>query len=176
MHGSIGVDSIPDHGCTFWIELETAFAPELVHPGLESTAFMAAPIAVDTSQSRQTLLYVEDNSANMLLVEQIIASRANLELIGARDAMSGIELARSRLPTLILMDINLPGMSGIEALAILLADTKTAHIPVIALSANAIPRDIEKGIEAGFFRYLTKPIKVSEFLETLDLALAFAAE
>ena len=73
------------------------------------------------------------------------------------------------------MDINLPGMSGIEALAILLADAKTAHIPVIALSANAIPRDIEKGLEAGFFRYLTKPIKVTEFLVTIDLAMTFAA-
>ena len=109
----------------------------------------------------------------MLLVKQIVASRAHVELICARDAISGIELARSRLPSLILMDINLPGMSGIEALAILLADGKTAHIPVIALSANAIPRDIEKGLEVGFFCYLTKPIKVAEFLRTLDLALTF---
>ena len=73
------------------------------------------------------------------------------------------------------MDINLPGISGIEALKILREDPVTAHIPVVALSANAMPRDIEKGLEAGFFRYLTKPIKVDEFMETLDVALEFAA-
>ena len=72
------------------------------------------------------------------------------------------------------MDINLPGISGIEALKILREDPATAHIPVVALSANAMPRDIEKGLEAGFFRYLTKPIKVNEFMETLDVALEFA--
>jgi len=74
----------------------------------------------------------------------------------------------------ILMDINLPGISGITALRILAKDPTTAHIPVIALSANAMPRDIEKGLEAGFFRYLTKPIKVNEFMDTLDLALKFS--
>jgi len=72
------------------------------------------------------------------------------------------------------MDINLPGISGIRALRILLDDPDTAHIPVVALSANAMPRDIEKGLEAGFFRYLTKPIKVAEFMDTLDVALKFA--
>jgi CheY-like chemotaxis protein len=72
------------------------------------------------------------------------------------------------------MDINLPGMSGLEALKLLHADPTTAHIPVVALSANAMPRDIELGIAAGFFRYLTKPIKVKEFFETLHDALEFA--
>jgi CheY-like chemotaxis protein len=72
------------------------------------------------------------------------------------------------------MDINLPGMSGIKAMQILRADSATAHIPVVALSANAMPRDIERGVEAGFFRYLTKPLRVAEFLETLDVAMAFA--
>ena len=74
------------------------------------------------------------------------------------------------------MDINLPGISGIEALKILRDDPATAHIPVVALSANAMPRDIEKGLEAGFFRYLTKPIKVNEFMETLDVALEVSAD
>ena len=74
------------------------------------------------------------------------------------------------------MDINLPGMSGIKAMQILRADTATARIPVVALSANAMPRDIERGLEAGFFRYLTKPIKVHEFMATLDEALEFAEQ
>ena len=86
----------------------------------------------------------------------------------------GIELARASRPDVILMDINLPGMSGIKAMQILRADTATAHIPVVALSANAIPRDVKRGLEAGFFRYLTKPIKINEFMDTLDVALEFA--
>jgi CheY-like chemotaxis protein len=74
------------------------------------------------------------------------------------------------------MDINLPGISGIDALKILRGDETTAHIPVVALSANAMARDIQKGLDAGFFRYLTKPIKVREFMDTLNMALAFAQE
>ena len=74
------------------------------------------------------------------------------------------------------MDINLPGISGLDAMKILSADRLTAHIPIIALSANAIPSDIENGLEAGFFRYLTKPIKVNEFMDTLDLTLKHAKQ
>jgi len=91
--------------------------------------------------------------------------------LSARDGNRGVELARASQPDVILMDINLPGISGIKAMRILAEDPSTAHIPVIALSANAIPRDIEKGLRAGFFRYLTKPIKVNEFMDTLDEAL-----
>jgi CheY-like chemotaxis protein len=86
----------------------------------------------------------------------------------------GIELARTIRPQVILMDINLPGISGFKVLKVLREDPATAHIPVIALSANAMPRDIEKGMEAGFFRYLTKPIKITEFMATLNTALEFA--
>ena len=82
-----------------------------------------------------------------------------------------VEIARERQPEVILMDINLPGISGIEAMKILRADPSTAHIPIIALSAIAVPRDIEKALEAGFFNYLTKPIKVDEFMETLRVDL-----
>ena len=94
------------------------------------------------------MLCVEDNPGNLLLVESVLARRPDIRLLTARD-----------------------GISGIEALQILAKDPLTARIPVIALSANAMPRDIAKGLEAGFFRYLTKPIKVPQFMETLDLAL-----
>ena len=124
----------------------------------------------------RTLLYVEDNPANLKLVEQLIARRPDMRLLTARDGNLGIELARATQPEVILMDINLPGISGIEALKILREDPATAHIPIVALSANAMPRDIEKGLEAGFFRYLTKPIKVKEFMDTLDVALEFAGQ
>jgi CheY-like chemotaxis protein len=94
-------------------------------------------------------------------------------LLSARDGNRGIEIARSAQPDVILMDINLPGVSGVRAMRILAEDPATTHIPVIALSANAMPRDIERGLEAGFFRYLCKPIKVDEFMNTLDVALKF---
>jgi CheY-like chemotaxis protein len=107
---------------------------------------------------------------------QLIARRADMRLLSARDGNLGIQLARINQPEVILMDINLPGISGIEALKILREDPATAHIPVIALSANAMPRDIEKGLQAGFFRYLTKPIKINEFIDTLEVALEFAEQ
>ena len=106
--------------------------------------------------------------------ENLNRRRPDIRLLTARNGKSGIELARSSLPDVILMDINLPGISGIDAMKILAVDHTTAHIPVVALSANAMPRDIEKGLEAGFFRYLAKPINVDKFLDTLDVALKYA--
>jgi CheY-like chemotaxis protein len=97
-------------------------------------------------------------------------------MLVAKDGIHGIEMARAAQRDVILMDINLPGISGLIALGILAEDSKTASIPVIALSANAMPGDIEKGLAAGFFRYLTKPIKVNEFMDTLDSGLAFAKD
>ena len=119
---------------------------------------------------------MEDNPANLKLIEQLIARRPDMRLLSATDGNRGIQLARANQPEVILMDINLPGISGIEALGILREDPATAHIPVVALSANAMPRDIEKGLQAGFFRYLTKPIKVNEFMQTLDAVLEFARQ
>jgi CheY-like chemotaxis protein len=110
------------------------------------------------------------------LVEQLIARRPDMRLLSARDGNVGIQLARTNQPDVILMDINLPGISGIEALKILREDPVTAHIPVVALSANAMPRDIEKGLQVGLFRYMTKPIRVNEFMDTLEVALEFAAQ
>jgi len=122
----------------------------------------------------RTLLYVEDNPANMKLVEKLIAQRPDLRLLGAVNGTLGVEIARASLPEMILMDINLPGISGLDAMKILQEDPATRHIPIVALSANAMPRDIVRGLEAGFFRYLTKPIRVNEFMETVNEALAFA--
>jgi CheY-like chemotaxis protein len=155
----------------FWIELNLTAEPQ---PAAAAEPAAVAKAQVHTDQQLRTLLYVEDNPANLMLVEDLIARRPDLRLLSAADGNIGIEFARAYLPEVILMDINLPGISGIQALKILRADPATAHIPVIALSANAIPRDVKKGLEAGFFRYLTKPIKVNEFMDTLDVALKFA--
>jgi CheY-like chemotaxis protein len=119
---------------------------------------------------------VEDNPANLRLVELIIARHPDIHLVTALDGPSGIALARAEQPMVILMDINLPGISGFEALEQLRADPATARIPVIALSANAMPSDIERGLDAGFVSYITKPIKVDEFMAALKRALASCCE
>ncbi len=120
------------------------------------------------------LLYVDDSPADRKLVEQILARHPDMRLLTAVNGRSGIEIARAARPGVILMDINLPDMSGFKALEILRQDPATAHIPVIALSANALALNIESGLEAGFFLYITKPIKVNEFMEALNVALEFA--
>jgi CheY-like chemotaxis protein len=111
-----------------------------------------------------------------MLVEDIMIRRKDINLISALDGTQGLALARSVLPDVILMDINLPGMSGTEVMEMLALDELTAHIPVIALSANAIPKEIEKSLKAGFFQYLTKPIKLNEFMKVLNLALQVKKE
>ncbi|WP_298828021.1 ATP-binding protein [uncultured Piscinibacter sp.] len=169
MGGEIGVESTVGVGSVFWIEL----------PAATGTGMRAEPEPVERPPPHlaagdplmRTVLCVEDNPANLLLVARLLARRPDILLLSAKDGRRGIEMARESAPDLILMDINLPGISGNTALRILAGDPATAHIPVVALSANAMPRDVEKGLKSGFFRYLTKPIKVSQFLETVDLAL-----
>jgi len=172
MEGVIGVKSTVGIGSVFWFELLSTAPLTLSAP---PEAIAVAPV-VPSGVRMRTLLYVEDNPANLKLVERLVARRRDLRLLSAIDGIRGVELARTCQPDVILMDINLPGISGIDALKILREDKATAHIPVVALSANAIPRDIQKGLEAGFFRYLTKPIKVSEFMDTLNETLAMTEE
>ena len=172
MGGSIGVESTVGVGSVFWIELNAGGPAET---GDDAKSSSVATLS-DTGRGGplRTVLYVEDNPANLLLVTKLLARRPDIRLLSAKDGRSGVEMAQATGPDVILMDINLPGISGITALRILAADPSTVRIPVIAISANAMPRDIEKGLEAGFFRYLTKPIKVTEFMDTLDLALDYA--
>jgi PAS domain S-box-containing protein len=172
MGGKLGVNSTEGVGSVFWMELELVGKPQIDDTVTEMLLSHVTP-TVDGERVR-TLLYVEDNRANMALVEQLVARRSDMRLFGAEDAMRGIALAREHQPDVILLDINLPGINGLQALKILQEDERTRHIPVLALSANAMPRDIERGLAAGFFRYLTKPIRVSEFMDALDSGLALA--
>jgi PAS domain S-box-containing protein len=169
MGGAIGAESTADIGSVFWIELVSAYAPRLVAAADESTP--ASPDFARRDEAQHTLLCVEDNPANLLLVEKLLERRPDVRLIVAGNGIRGLEIARSIRPDVILMDINLPGMSGLTALGILAEDPVTAHIPVIALSANAMPGDIDSGLAAGFFSYLTKPLRVEQFMHTLDTAL-----
>ena len=173
MGGIIGVDSTVGAGTEFWVELNLCAPPQLADGGAES-ATLFRPSA-EPGAALRTLLYIEDNPANLQLVEELITRRPDLRLLSAADGNLGIELAREFMPEVILMDINLPGLNGIEVMKILRADPATAQIPIMAISANVIPSDIKKGLEAGFFRYLTKPIVVNEFMDALGIALEFSA-
>jgi len=173
MGGSVGVESTVGVGSMFWFELNLTTKPQMVLNDAEEIA-LVENVREQSDEPLYSLLYIEDNPANLMLVEDIIARRPDIRLLSARDGKSGIKMAHAAQPDVILMDINLPGISGLKALRILAESSATTHIPIIALSANAMPRDIEKGMEAGFFRYLTKPIKVNEFMATLDIALTFA--
>ena len=172
MGGRIGAESALDTGSVFWVELGLRSTPQgaVIVDGHASPGHTCETDGLP----KHTLLYVEDNPANLELVEQLVARRGDLRLLTASDGKLGIEFARAYLPEVILMDINLPGISGIDAMKVLHADPATAHIPIIALSANAVPRDIERALKAGFFNYITKPVKISQFMDALDAALKFS--
>ena len=142
MGGAIGAESTVGSGSVFWFELNSVAEPRLEIDGAHS-AIVEVPVR-HGAPVRSTLLYVEDNPANLELIEQLIARSPDISLLTAKDGLQGIRLARANQPDVILMDINLPGISGIEALKILREDPATAHIPVVALSANAMTGDIEK--------------------------------
>jgi signal transduction histidine kinase/ActR/RegA family two-component response regulator len=174
MKGEIGVTSTPGVGSTFWIELTTAGGANgaLAQPAAPAQADAGQAAAAPVGSAPRTILYIEDNPANLRLVQEILAFRTDLRLLGAPDGHAGLALAHTHRPAIVLMDLNLPGMSGFEVLAQLRRDPDTAHIPVVALTANAMPRDIERGLSAGFARYLTKPIDIEQFNEAIDGVLA----
>ncbi|MDI1258823.1 ATP-binding protein [Aquabacterium sp.] len=174
MGGEIGVTSTVGMGSMFWIELNASEPmPTFVHD--EVTTAMASKIE-HHPHNCYTVLYVEDNPESLKLVEQILSTRPDIRLLSAPDGRMGVELARAHLPDLILMDNNLPGLDGASAQAILRKDPKTEHIPVIALTANAMPRAINQGLASGFFRYITKPINVKDLLEAIDAGLESATD
>ena len=163
MDGHLGVESTLGEGATFWIELplsEHNLADQI-------SALGEGRLHVTLPEIQGSLLYVEDNPANLMLMEMVISQVEGLSMISAHNAELGIEMAINNKPDLVVMDINLPGMDGFEALRALQVTPETQNIPVIALSANAQPKDIEKGGEAGFLHYLTKPMKVDEMIEII---------
>ncbi|MCK5546456.1 MAG: response regulator [Rhodospirillaceae bacterium] len=169
MGGKIGLESTVGKGSTFWIELPVCMTePAQKKDGGKKSNSM------DYSAVGYSLLYVEDSLANKMLIEKVISRVEGAKFIWAETAEEGIKIAQDKNPDIIIMDINLPGMNGIEALKILQSMEETKNIPVVALSANAMPHDIERGMKVGFVRYLTKPIDINMFLKAVDGALKTA--
>jgi PAS domain S-box-containing protein len=170
MNGVIGVNSQPGKGSTFWFELPSNDAipkQKIVAERLKPIA----PESIEASESNCTVLYIEDNLANLRLVSQILIQHKNIHMLSAHEPILGIDIATEHKPKLILLDINLPGMSGFEVLKRLRQKETTRNIPVIAVSSNVMPRDIEKGIVAGFDDYITKPVVITELLQSVEKVL-----
>ena len=165
MGGTISVSSTLGQGSSFSIELPIASGSLIDH---------AEPVG-SSLELAQTVLYVEDNPSNLALVKGILSRRAGIRLLTAPQAQLGLDLARSHRPDLIILDINLPGMDGYDVLKLLKTFDETRDIPVVALTANATTRDIERGNVAGFARYLVKPLDVPLFLDTVDAFLSARA-
>nr|WP_314605843.1 response regulator [uncultured Janthinobacterium sp.] len=170
MQARLGVASTPGRGSTFWLDIASCPARQ---PLLESPRLPAIvrPAEAVRLPERKTLLYVEDNPLNVTLVAGLIHFRPDLDLLSAGDGQAGLDMARRHLPQLILMDCDLPDISGTQVMQLLRADVRTAHIPVIALTAVAGPGDVRQGLAAGFYRYLTKPVDVAAFSEAINSAL-----
>jgi PAS domain S-box-containing protein len=169
MNGAVGFSSVLGEGSTFWVDLPLQSASS---PSAAAPAVRRPPSARPEGARRFLVLYVEDNPANIAFLADVLGSLEGFDLISAPNAEIGIELARSRRPDVGIFDINLPGMSGIDALRVLRASPETRAIPVIALTAAASARDHQRGEQAGFYRYLTKPVRVDEIEDALLSLLA----
>ena len=166
MGGEIDFESNIGTGSTFWFELPSSTDGLIASENNNSTS----EINIKISEER-SVLYIEDNPANLRLVTQLLSNLPNLHMWSAHEPQLGLDLAKENNPDLILLDINLPGMDGFEVLKLLKQQEVTRNTPVIAISANAMPKDIEKGIDAGFDKYITKPININELLNTVEVIL-----
>jgi PAS domain S-box-containing protein len=171
MGGSVGFRSVVGEGSEFWVELPTREPVRLEPSAAATPAPSEGSVLRDGEGPRYTVVYVEDNPSNIAFMQELVSELERVELITAPTAEIGIELVRARLPHVVLMDINLPGMSGFEALRRLREWPETRDIPILALSAAAMDRDKKRAEQAGFHRYLTKPVRVGELTEVLEALL-----
>jgi CheY-like chemotaxis protein len=170
MGGQLRVVSTVGEGSTFWVELPVTESPRgRLDPGRTD-----APRPERAARPPRTILYVEDNLANLDLVETILLDRPEISLIPALQGRLGLQLAREHTPDLILLDLHLPDLPGEMVLHELRADDRTRHIPVLVISADATNRRVERLRSAGVRGYLTKPLDVDHFLDAVDAALGAA--
>jgi CheY-like chemotaxis protein len=165
MGGSIGFESTFKKGSVFYIDIPLSEKPIL---SLEVKEVREDEIQ-SASISNRKVLYIDDTLVNVTMVEQILKQRSNIEFLSASNAIEGIEIAQSETPDLILMDIHMPGMDGITAFKNLRMIKETKDISVIALTADAMNGDMKIALDLGFKDYITKPIDVVKFLETIDI-------
>jgi CheY-like chemotaxis protein/anti-sigma regulatory factor (Ser/Thr protein kinase) len=171
MGGTLTVESTPGQGSTFWLTLPASAAPSTA---TVETELAPIPQEIAAAPAKQLVLYVEDNAPNRVLIERILEWRPGVELMTATDGQSGLALARERCPSLVLLDLHLPDINGSDVLEALRRDSRTASVPVVILSADASPGQIERLLSAGAQQYLTKPIAVRELLEAVDSILEAA--
>jgi CheY-like chemotaxis protein/two-component sensor histidine kinase len=167
MHGEVGFSSQPGAGSLFWIDLPVRPAAALPHPAARGQAEPTAS-PLQGPGTRYTVVYVEDNPSNIAFMKDVLEELDRVDLTSVPNAEVAVELIRERRPNVVIMDINLPGMSGYEATRLLRTWEETRDIPVIALTAAAMAGDRKRFEDAGFYRYLTKPVRVAELLETLE--------
>jgi CheY-like chemotaxis protein len=163
MGGSIGVFSETGCGSTFWIELDM---PESTAEVVDESDDRIISNDDDINDKKH-IVYVEDNFSSLVLMKEIIDQMTNYDLKTAENGEQGLELILNNMPDIALLDINLPDMSGYEILEKLRKHPQTSKMRIIAISANAMPSDIENGISAGFDNYLCKPIKMEELLQSI---------
>lgn len=171
MGSRVGFSSTPGQGSKFWIELPLHVAPNRRN-ALSDQRSVASSALSGSEGERYTVVYIEDNPSNIAFMQELIAELDRVTLISIPTAEVGIEVVRARQPDVVIMDINLPGMSGYEATRILREWPETRDIPVIALTAAAMAGDRKRFADAGFYRYLTKPVRIPELLETLEQLLS----
>jgi CheY-like chemotaxis protein len=168
MQGSVGAESTPGIGSVFTVDLPRAVVPAAGALARVDTDTAPQAAAGQRDASHRTLLYVEDNPVNALIIAELVARRRDLVLHIAPDGLSGVMQARALRPELVLLDMQLPDIDGFEVLKRLREDAATAAIPVIALSANAMPEDIDRALAAGCTDYWTKPLDFRAFMAGLD--------
>lgn len=168
MDGRIGVESEYGEGSNFYIEVPVESSANIIEEQLDAGVFTSHK---EENMNKYTVLYIEDNPINIALVSQLLALKPNINFLSALTASQGIDLALSNPPDLILLDIQLPDMNGFEVFKILRDKKVTEDIPIIAVSANAMAHDIEKAFQAGFNDYLTKPLNLVSFHQTIDAVL-----
>jgi two-component system sensor histidine kinase/response regulator len=168
MEGTIGVDSVSQRGSTFWVQLSAADSPLKIRSQKQNVTVDKAPSLFTEAR---TVLYIEDNFSNLMLVEELLKGEQNVELLTAMQGRIGLDLARKHAPDLILLDLHLPDLPGWDVLNQLQSNDATRHIPVVVVSADATRQQIDRLTAGGARGYLTKPINVTEFLGVLSSSM-----